>query len=209
MPNVKNPLVRAYRHRRDRQPFDDAERKRFENHPVHEGAGVALVAVADDVLRFARLLRDDAPLLSRWESRPAASAQTGFLDGGDDFVRRSSRREEALTDLEFVRTLALTLTLSPGEREQLSSALIGSYATRIDSVTRIFKSRRTILPLLEERAGVRASVQLTSQTFCQRLEPFMRQIFIQIERVNLPEMLRSDMHLLVEKRPNRRVAFAH
>ena len=86
--DIENAFVRADRHRGQRQPLDDAERKRFENHAVHERAGVAFVAVADHIFDVARLLADDAPFLAAGKSRAAASAQAGFLDGGDEFFGR-------------------------------------------------------------------------------------------------------------------------
>ena len=69
-----------------RQPFDDAVGERFQDHAVHERARVAFVAVADDILDIARLLADDAPFLPGGKARPAAPAQAGLLDGGDEFV---------------------------------------------------------------------------------------------------------------------------
>ena len=51
---------------------------------------------------------------------------------------------------------ALTLTLSPGEREQPLAILICSKAAEMFSVTRYIVRWKTILPLLGERAGVRA-----------------------------------------------------
>src|SRR5436309_10766626 len=62
-------------------------------------------------------------------------------------------------------TPALTLTLSPaapGEREQRLSALSCSCDLRTDTAARPLKNRRAILPLLGERAGVRAGVCLIS-----------------------------------------------
>ena len=64
-------------HRRHGQPLDDPIGKRFENHPVHERARIAFVAVADHILDIARLLADDAPFLSGGKTRPAAPAQAG------------------------------------------------------------------------------------------------------------------------------------
>jgi hypothetical protein len=57
-----------------------------------------------------------------------------------------------------MKTTALTLTLSPGEREQQSDVFDSLDAQTAIADSRITENRRTILPLLGERAGVRASV---------------------------------------------------
>ena len=82
--DIENALVRADGHRRQGQPLDDAEGKRFQNHAVHERARIAFVAVADHIFDIARLLADGAPFLAGGKSRPAASAQAGLFDGGDE-----------------------------------------------------------------------------------------------------------------------------
>jgi hypothetical protein len=55
-------------------------------------------------------------------------------------------------------TLALNLTFSPGEKEQQSYILVLRMSVRQNQSRGISKRRRTILPLLEERAGVRTVV---------------------------------------------------
>jgi hypothetical protein len=52
----------------------------------------------------------------------------------------------------------LTLTLSPAEREQLSAPLNSADVHSINPALDSSKNRETILPLLGERAGVRADV---------------------------------------------------
>jgi hypothetical protein len=54
-----------------------------------------------------------------------------------------------------MKTLALTLTLSPGEREQRAIAFGDSRDGDIATDLRIISKRRNIPPLLGERAGVR------------------------------------------------------
>ena len=68
--------------------FNDVVRVGFQNTAVHIGAGVALVAVADDELvvnhrHFGRQL----PFQSGGEAGAAAAAQAGFFDLGGDFGR--------------------------------------------------------------------------------------------------------------------------
>ena len=59
----------------------------FHNGAVHERAGVALVAVADDVFRRGFLALHLAPLLAGGESSAPAPAQVGLADLVDDIVR--------------------------------------------------------------------------------------------------------------------------
>ncbi len=68
--DVEEALVGPDRVGGDAHPFDDAVGERFQQHAVHERAGIALVAVADDVLHVARRRRGPSPTSSRWESRP-------------------------------------------------------------------------------------------------------------------------------------------
>ena len=61
----------------------------FEHQPVHERAGIAFIAVADDVSDRIGLRAADRPFARRGEARAAASAQAGIGDGTNDFVRRA------------------------------------------------------------------------------------------------------------------------
>ena len=75
-------------HARDDHALDDLVRVALHAGAVHEGAGVALVAVADDVLDgLFRMCRDLRPLAPGREARAAAAAQTGIAHGLDDLVR--------------------------------------------------------------------------------------------------------------------------
>ena len=56
---------------------------------------------------------------------------------------------------KFVKTLALTLTLSPREREKRPTVSDNSNDGGMTTTTRVTKNRRNIPPLLGERAGVR------------------------------------------------------
>ncbi len=49
--DVDDPVRRADRERRDHHAFDDGVRRTFQKAPVHEGARVAFVGVADEVFR--------------------------------------------------------------------------------------------------------------------------------------------------------------
>src|SRR5262249_26087589 len=56
------------------------------------GARLGLVRVQRQVVRLAVALRDERPLLAGGEAGPAATAQAGLLDLGDDLVRRRVQR---------------------------------------------------------------------------------------------------------------------
>ena len=57
--------------------FDHGVRITFENTAIHERARIALVRVADHVLRVARRLARELPLAPGRESGTATSAQSG------------------------------------------------------------------------------------------------------------------------------------
>ena len=106
--DVENALVRPGGNGGNRQAFDHAERERFEDHAIHERAGVALVAVADHEFFCARLLLDNAPFDTAGESRAAAPTQAGLLDAVDDllglkFAQHAAQRGEPAAREIFVQ----------------------------------------------------------------------------------------------------------
>ena len=64
--------------------FEQAVRVALDDGAVHEGAGVAFVGVADDVLDVARGLGGEFPLEAGQEAGAATAAQAGVLDFLDD-----------------------------------------------------------------------------------------------------------------------------
>ena len=86
--NVDQRLVGANRARRDHQAFNHAVRIAFHHGAVHERAGVAFVAVADDILLGRILNARRFPLASGRESAAATAAQAGFEDRLADLLRR-------------------------------------------------------------------------------------------------------------------------
>ena len=72
----------------DDHAFKDAEGVPFENRPVHEGPGVALVGVADDVLLGAYGVVGHPPLLAGEEPGAPPSPETR----GQDFFAELDRR---------------------------------------------------------------------------------------------------------------------
>ena len=79
-------LMGADRKGADRHALDHRVRVALEHGAVHEGARVALVGVAEDVLDVALLLLGEAPLEARRESGAAASAQARGQDLVDDLL---------------------------------------------------------------------------------------------------------------------------
>ena len=77
------------RQRSDQHPFDHPEGERFEDHPVHKGAGIAFIAVANDI--FDRVCRfgNHAPFLAGGKPAPSPAAQAAFFNGFDDLLRRA------------------------------------------------------------------------------------------------------------------------
>ena len=67
--HVDEALLRADRVGGDRHAFEHAVRIALQHAAVHEGARVAFVGVADDVLLLLAGLGDRAPLQARWDSR--------------------------------------------------------------------------------------------------------------------------------------------
>ena len=66
------------------ESLEDAEGVGLEQHPVHESARVALVAVADDVLRLPRRGTRQLPLGAGREPRASAPAEAGVCHRVDD-----------------------------------------------------------------------------------------------------------------------------
>ena len=72
----------------DRQTLDQLVRVTLHDDPVLEGARLALIGVAAQILRLAGTLRHEAPFQPGWKSGSAATPQVGFFDKVDDLVRR-------------------------------------------------------------------------------------------------------------------------
>ena len=77
---VDVPLRRAGGQARDGHPFNQAVGIALHENPIREGAGVALVGVADDVLLLAGRIEHGAPLDVGGETSTAAAAQSRGLD---------------------------------------------------------------------------------------------------------------------------------
>ena len=105
--DVDRGVVRADGERADRNALEHTERARLEQHPVHERAGVALVAVAHDVFRVAGRGADGLPLEPGREPRAASAPKPGVVDLLDDllglfFFEASSQGVEAAAADVFV-----------------------------------------------------------------------------------------------------------
>ena len=80
-------LARADRVARDRHAFEQAVGVALDDAAVHEGAGVALVRVADHVLGLPGRAAGELPLQAGRETGPAAAAQAGGLHLGQHLGR--------------------------------------------------------------------------------------------------------------------------
>ncbi|MFM1944516.1 MAG: hypothetical protein RI897_3498 [Verrucomicrobiota bacterium] len=69
----------------DGHTFDDAVGVTFEDAAVHEGAGVAFVAVTDDVFFVTDVFIDCFPFEAGGVAGAAAAAEAGLFEFGDDF----------------------------------------------------------------------------------------------------------------------------
>ena len=79
---------------RDDHPLDEDVRVVADDVAILEGARLALVRVAHQVLGAGELPRHETPLQPGREARAAAAAQGGFLHLGDDRVRRDFFRDD-------------------------------------------------------------------------------------------------------------------
>ncbi len=94
-PNVHQAFVGPNAIATNGHCFNHCVRVAFQNRPIHEGAGVALIGVADHVFLFIFLFPGDIPFQSRWEATAATSAQTRVHDYSNGFFGR-----------QFVQTFA-------------------------------------------------------------------------------------------------------
>src|SRR5947199_1901918 len=94
----------------------------LEDQAVLACAGLALVAVAENVLGLRRLLGHERPLHPRGESGAAASAKSGVLDLVDDRVGlHGERLLHGLVAVEFEVPINVSRTLAeaPGDDSYL------------------------------------------------------------------------------------------
>ncbi len=88
----------------DRHAFDQDQGIALHHHAVGEGAGVAFVRIADDVLLAGRRVQHGLPLNAGRERRAAPPAQPGLRYRFDDGSRRQLERaaQPAVAAVGFV-----------------------------------------------------------------------------------------------------------
>ena len=141
VPDEHDAVRRARRVARDDAPLDQRERVGLQDRLVVERARVALLAVAEDVLHGRRIAREETPLHSGGERRPAASAQAGVFDLLEGSLRRQLRqgavqpRESAARDVlievdrvYFARVPQRDANLAAHHRQVLQAGNAGNAA---------------------------------------------------------------------------------
>ncbi len=106
--DVEYAACRPHRPRGDQHPLDDAVGKRLQDHAIHEGTGVALVAVADHVLKLGGRGGRDPPFGTGGKTRPASAAKSAAFDFvdhgfGRHLVPRAAAGAKAVQPQVFVQ----------------------------------------------------------------------------------------------------------
>src|SRR5262249_29710169 len=86
-PNVDIGLMAADGIGCDDHAFKEGVRVPLQDVAVLKGPGLTLVRIDNEVLWFGRFLRNEGPLLTGGEPRPAQTAQLGFGNFVDDLCR--------------------------------------------------------------------------------------------------------------------------
>ncbi len=112
----------------DGHALDDAVGERLQEHAVHERAGVALVAVADDVLLLARRPRGPRPTSARWGSPPRrgragrCASTSSMISSGESSLQAVPQGLEAVVAEVFVQV----------DRVELAAVLGGQVLLRAE-----------------------------------------------------------------------------
>ena len=73
-------MLRPDRVGRDEHPFENQVGVSFEHASIHEGAGVSLIRITDDVFHVAPRAAGETPFLSRGKARAAAASQSRLFN---------------------------------------------------------------------------------------------------------------------------------
>ncbi len=123
--DVEVALLASGRDAGDRERFDHRERVLLRDHAVLERAGLALVGVADEVVRMHRLLGDRLPLHTGWERGAASAHQLGVRDLSKRPLRPVLEREPQRL-VPFVRPVVVDRSwIDVSDPAQESEALGG------------------------------------------------------------------------------------
>ena len=141
--DVEHALFGADGQRADDHALDDGMGRALHRGAVHERAGVALVAVADDVLGEDVVARRRAPFAPGGEARAALAAQAALLDLGDDLV---GRHGECL--LQALVAAARDVVV---DRERVDDAHVLQHDLVLESVVGVVVHVLERLPVLLEQ----------------------------------------------------------
>jgi len=98
----------------DDHAFGDEMREMAEDETVLDGAGLALVGVADDVFHRIGLLADEIPLHPSGESGAAHAAELGFFENGENGVEIASGDQLAESAVFFVVGIRIGVATNAG-----------------------------------------------------------------------------------------------
>ena len=122
-PHVDVALGGAHREAGDHHALDQHERIAFEDHAVCEGAGIALVTIADDIFAVCLRFENSFPFDPGREAGAATAAQSGFGDFRNDLLRRHGERLLEAADASMGAVVL--------ERERIDDAAAGECQSRL------------------------------------------------------------------------------
>ncbi len=134
---------------RDRQSLQEPVRVALDHGPVHEGARIALVRVADEVLLVRGLVQRQFPFHARGESAPAPAAEPAVMDDLAHLAGRpvvEDRRQGAVSARGDVRL----------EARGIEHAAVGQHAARLGREKGVFVEKGNAFPRLKRSMPVLA-----------------------------------------------------
>ena len=168
--DVDVALARTDGVRRDRHALDEGERVSLDDHPVGEGAGVALVEVAGDELLVGRGLEHGLPLHAGGEPGAAAAAEPRVGDLLHDLGRRHRQRPPQPGPAALRLEALDVLGVDHADAGEGDAALTGQPGVVVDDAERVVAAREDVGRVVGRDVGV-ADATLVGLDLDQRLGP--------------------------------------